>query len=121
MGVPSSSLMSAMNYTVHTIMYFYFCASQYTRALSFLRMPIMLMQLTQMAAGIAIIVSTYIYTKHDSRGCSDAYSDYYFVYCGIMYGSYFVLFGKMYLDTFVFKTRRQVRSMPDTQPAKKAL
>merc|ERR1711998_584581 len=94
-----------MNYSVHAIMYFYFATSQYTRALSFLRKPIMSFQLGQMAVGMLIVGATFYYSR-SPLGCTSAYTNEYFVYCGIMYASYFVLFGKMYLDTFVFKTRK---------------
>merc|ERR1711977_433464 len=47
-ALPSCGPMAAMNYSVHGIMYFYFAVSGYTRAFSFLRLPVMLMQLSQM-------------------------------------------------------------------------
>jgi len=54
-ALPSCGPMAAMNYSVHGIMYFYFAVSGYTRAFSFLRLPVMLMQLSQMAVGLVIV------------------------------------------------------------------
>merc|ERR1719231_2007268 len=88
-------------------MYWYFAVSQYTKAFHFMRLPVMLMQMSQMAVGLAIVGATYYYSKIDEsgRGCTKAYTDEYFWYCGLMYFSYLCLFGKMFVDTFILAVR----------------
>jgi elongation of very long chain fatty acids protein 6 len=100
-ATPSAVIFATMNYVVHSIMYFYFGASSYTKGLSFLRMPITMLQLGQMAFGVGLTVVTYFYAE-SSEGCSLVYEDSgFFKFCGAMYLSYFVLFTKLFHDNYI--------------------
>eukprot|EP01061_Rhynchopus_euleeides_P047101 TRINITY_DN9275_c0_g2_i1.p1 TRINITY_DN9275_c0_g2~~TRINITY_DN9275_c0_g2_i1.p1 ORF type:complete len:302 (+),score=136.68 TRINITY_DN9275_c0_g2_i1:118-906(+) len=102
---PSALTFGTMNYFVHTVMYFYFAFSQYTTLLRPLRPIITLLQLAQMVVGVTVMALSFFYTRNGD--CSATYSDTYFVSCGVMYTSYLVLFLKLFLETYVFKTRKQ--------------
>lgn len=103
-ATPVAVFMGTMNYTVHTLMYFYFGASVYTKGLSFLRMPITVLQLTQMVFGVVATLMAYYYQEFDVRGCSKRYpNSNFFAYCGLLYFSYFVLFAKLFVDNYIKK------------------
>jgi elongation of very long chain fatty acids protein 6 len=121
-ATPSAVFFGTMNYFVHSVMYFYFFASQYTKALSFMRMPITALQLTQMMIGIFVTLLAYLFDSDPSVGCSKAYKNSgFFVFCACMYGSYFVLFLKLYLDSYVFKTRKSHSHRHPAESADKTL
>lgn len=106
-ATPSAVVFGTMNYTVHSIMYFYFFASQYTKVFGFLRKPITSIQLLQMVLGVSITALAY---KYENDGgtvpCSRTYKDSgFFVFCSILYGSYLMLFAKLYYDSYIGKTR----------------
>ena len=106
-ATPSAVFFGTMNYFVHSIMYFYFFASQYTKTLSFMRLPITALQLFQMLLGIFVTLLAYFYEADPSTGCSESYKNSgFFMFCACMYGSYFLLFFKLFLDSYVFKTRK---------------
>ena len=105
-------------------MYFYFFASTYTRKLSFMRKPITLLQLTQMFFGVSATVIAYIYTA-DGLGCSKSYADgKFFLFCSMLYGSYFVLFAKLFVDNYLRKPKSKkaplVAKRDEPKPSKRA-
>eukprot|EP00672_Neobodo_designis_P021022 CAMPEP_0174833872 /NCGR_PEP_ID=MMETSP1114-20130205/4499_1 /TAXON_ID=312471 /ORGANISM="Neobodo designis, Strain CCAP 1951/1" /LENGTH=305 /DNA_ID=CAMNT_0016067771 /DNA_START=34 /DNA_END=948 /DNA_ORIENTATION=+ len=104
-ATPSAVVFATMNYCVHSVMYAYFGLSTYTRALSFLRLPITTMQLSQMFAGIALTAAAFQYANDAAGGgCSPTYVDSgFFWFCSALYGSYFVLFAKLFADNYIFK------------------
>lgn len=118
-ATPSAVVFGTMNYAVHTVMYFYFFASQYTSVFRFMRKPITSMQLGQMLAGVSLTVLAYWYTRYGgeqlgeegetssgSPSCSETYDKSgFFVYCLMLYGSYTLLFAKLYIDTYIKKSR----------------
>lgn len=99
-ATPTAVMFATINLTVHAIMYFYFCFSNYTKALGFMRKPITTIQLLQMVVGVSMTVVAYYYDK--TRGCSATYGDSGFYYfCSAIYGSYLVLFAKLYYDNYI--------------------
>ncbi len=101
---PVGILFITMNYFVHMVMYFYFFASQYTKKLNFMRKPITTIQILQMIFGIIFIGMIYYYDKYSDLSCSTTYKDnYFFEFCGIMYGSYCLLFMKLYYENYIKK------------------
>jgi elongation of very long chain fatty acids protein 6 len=106
-ATPSAVFFATMNYCVHAVMYFYFAASTYTRALSFLRLPITSLQLGQMVMGVALTVAAYEYSNRDG-GCSPSYAEsHFFEFCGALYGSYFVLFAHLFYKSYVSGTGKK--------------
>lgn len=123
-ATPSAVFFGTMNYTVHAVMYFYFGASQYTKALRFLRRPITALQLTQMALGVGTTVLAYLYGDNrigDGTGCSRRYTESpFFLLCFCLYGSYLVLFAKLYWDSYVSGARdKQRRAAAVPSPTRK--
>lgn len=107
-ATPSAVLFGTMNFFVHSIMYFYFFASQYTRHLGFMRKPITMLQLLQMIVGVSMTAVAYFYQSDPEVGCSATYSNSgFFIFCICLYGSYLILFFKLYLDNYVFKKKHQ--------------
>jgi elongation of very long chain fatty acids protein 6 len=106
-ATPSAVVFGTMNYSVHSVMYFYFFASQYTKAFGFLRKPITSIQLLQMVLGVGITALAYIY-ENDSNDipCSRTYKDSgFFLFCSVLYGSYLLLFAKLYYDSYIKQSR----------------
>jgi hypothetical protein len=103
-ATPSAVIFGTVNYTVHTIMYFYFFASTYTKSLGFMRMPITSMQLSQMVVGCVIVMYSYYQAYYTPEGCSKSYTaTHYFVLCFGIYGSYFVLFAQLFYNSYIKK------------------
>ena len=146
-ALPTSLLVGVMNYCVHSIMYFYFgmmgsisvvdrlsggrgsggrrgplelLNSLLLKPLcTVLRMPITVIQLSQMVLGCIITYFAYIYTyrtaAHSSTSghaageasraahtCSPAYNDsYYFELTATLYCSYLLLFSKLFIDSYL--------------------
>ena len=95
-ATPNAMLFGTLNYIVHSVMYTYFAVSCYSGILSPIRKLITLLQLSQMAIGLALNVYTYYLVQNGT--CSETYSPTYFMACSMLYASYFVLFLKLYLD-----------------------
>jgi elongation of very long chain fatty acids protein 6 len=113
-AIPTSVFFATINYCVHAIMYFYFGASIYTKKLGFLRKPITSLQLAQMAFGVSLTFIAYLYTSGilGDGNCSDSYrQSHFFISCTGLYGSYFVLFLKLYIDSYVKKTDRRSKKV----------
>lgn len=106
-ATPSAVLFGTMNYAVHSVMYFYFFASQYTHAFAFMRQPITSMQLLQMVVGVGVTVTAYVFDG-DAKGCSRTYRESgFFTFCLVLYGSYMLLFAKLYYDTYIGGSRQR--------------
>ena len=111
-ATPTAVFFGTMNYSVHSVMYFYFFASTYTRKLSFMRKPITFFQLAQMFFGVSATAVAYVFS-HDGQGCSKSYEDgQFFFFCSMIYGSYFILFAKLYVDNYLRKKPAKKASLP---------
>ncbi|CUG00463.1 membrane-associated protein, putative [Bodo saltans] len=108
-ATPSAVVFGTMNYCVHSVMYFYFFASQYTKAFGFLRKPITSIQLMQMVLGVSITAFAYVYENDAGNAetpCSRTYKDSgFYLFCFVLYGSYLLLFAKLYYDSYIKKSR----------------
>lgn len=125
-ATPSAVMFGTMNYAVHSVMYFYFFASNYTKALQFLRKPITSIQLLQMVAGVTITALAYTYSYYGDGngvggGCSSTYvTSGFFTFCFVLYGSYMVLFAKLYYDSYLStKSRRSAKAKATVVTTKK--
>lgn len=100
---PSSVIFATVNYGIHSVMYLYYGLCVYTRYLGFMRQPITTLQLSQMAIGMFITTMTGVYHWTGPPGnCSPTYiNSYFYLFHFGMYGSYFVLFLKFYIDNYV--------------------
>ena len=91
-----------MNLTVHAVMYTYYAlaALGYGRAMAKagLNKVITTIQLAQMVGGIVIIFYSTGCDKFDTNG---------FAAASVMYGSYFLLFGKLFIDKYVYPKKRE--------------
>eukprot|EP01060_Flectonema_neradi_P034143 TRINITY_DN5905_c2_g1_i1.p1 TRINITY_DN5905_c2_g1~~TRINITY_DN5905_c2_g1_i1.p1 ORF type:complete len:281 (+),score=35.99 TRINITY_DN5905_c2_g1_i1:66-908(+) len=108
-ATPNAMLFGTLNYIVHSVMYTYFAVSCYSGILSPIRKLITLLQLSQMAIGFSLNIYTY-YLVNVVGNCSETYSPTYFTACGLLYASYFVLFLKLYLDSYSRKNSRKPKT-----------
>ena len=87
---------ASMNLTVHAIMYTYYglAAMGYGRAMAKrgLNKVITTIQLAQMVGGIVILFYSTGCDKFDTNG---------FAAASVMYGSYLLLFGKLFIDKYI--------------------
>jgi hypothetical protein len=98
-ATPSAVMFGTMNYAVHSVMYFYFFASPYWN-MRILRQPITALQVGQMVVGLAVVAAALWFQSHG--GCSATYSDSgFFGWCALLYGSYTILFVKLYYNLYV--------------------
>lgn len=100
----------AMNYSVHAIMYGYFCATALKAVPDwFPRWLITVAQISQM------VVGTYICTQSalklaSGESCAVQEEN---VYAGVlMYGSYLLLFVQFFIDNFIFKKKKSAIKAP---------
>lgn len=106
-----------MNYTVHAVMYGYYAgmtASSWTRAVvSPCGKLITTMQLLQMIGGMLVIISTYVFIVRDASMAATCHvTTRNMAWCGVMYLTYFVLFGKLFYDYYLSpggKKNRQLK------------
>ena len=97
---------ASMNLTVHAIMYTYYglAAMGYGRGMTKrgLNKVITTIQLAQMVGGIVILFYSTGCDKFDTNG---------FAAASVMYGSYLLLFGKLFIDKYIYpKPRKQESS-----------
>jgi len=94
---------ASMNYTVHSIMYFYFgltqCGPAGRKFAKNFAMLITSMQLLQMVVGIIVTVSSVVY---HASGATCYVSLVNSAFGLVMYASYFVLFLQLFLNHYVF-------------------
>ena len=102
---PSGSVFTGMNLCVHTIMYAYYAATYFGRLPNSLRVVITSLQLLQMVVGVAAVVT--------HLGCETTEGDLLrnSQWALAMYFSYFVLFAKLFYDSYMVKT-------PSSKPKK---
>eukprot|EP01001_Neometanema_parovale_P008450 NODE_4728_length_1025_cov_122.586475_g4524_i0.p1 GENE.NODE_4728_length_1025_cov_122.586475_g4524_i0~~NODE_4728_length_1025_cov_122.586475_g4524_i0.p1 ORF type:complete len:271 (-),score=46.63 NODE_4728_length_1025_cov_122.586475_g4524_i0:157-969(-) len=108
-AIPTAPLFATMNYGVHSIMYFYFGVSQYTKALNVFRQPITCLQLVQMVFGM-LFTAMSGYHHFTTGDCTKVYlTTHYYEWNMALYGSYFLLFAKLYYDNYVAKKKRKTK------------
>lgn len=97
-------LFMLMNYTVHSIMYTYYAlASIGIRAPRIVSMSITTMQILQMVGGLAAVL--YVRSQLLTGNACDVRQE--IITSGLlMYGSYFILFVKFFINAYVFKKKR---------------
>jgi elongation of very long chain fatty acids protein 6 len=105
---PHGLIFCAMNYTVHSIMYFYyFLMAANAKPKAFNAVYITVLQISQMVVGVACTVAGCYYLwfdpKYDTKGCSLTPANN--VAALIMYGSYLALFLEFFLKRFGAKTK----------------
>lgn len=105
---------ACINYGVHAIMYTYYSFTQYSPAGKEFVRPfaphIMKIQIIQMVAGLFIIVANGFFAYQDPEGCP--YHNWSNTIMGfLMYVSYFLLFGQLYLNRFMKKKRQEKAEM----------
>ena len=101
---PAGILFCVMNYTVHSIMYFYyFLMAARCKPKWFNAVWITLLQIAQMVAGVAAtIVTNYLFFVKQSENCYINRANS--VAALVMYGSYLVLFFQFFLGRYSIKT-----------------
>ena len=102
---PQALYFVAMNYTVHAVMYGYYCLMALRMKPKWLP-PIVItfMQLSQMVVGVGVQIASMI--KHAySPSCPTNFENVFAG--GIMYASYFGLFFKFLVDRFIVGPRRK--------------
>ncbi|CAJ1019654.1 GNS1/SUR4 family, putative [Leishmania lindenbergi] len=102
--IPSGIWFAAMNYFVHSIMYFYYflCSLGLRKVIRPFAPFITAAQLLQMIAGTAIVLYTFYYSYISERGCN---ADRRTIRMGVgMYGSYFVLFATLFARLYIKKS-----------------
>jgi len=95
----------AMNYSVHTVMYGYYCLMALRIASGVPPILITAAQISQMIVGVAVqaFASYKFLTQSDGEKCFVNGTN--LVAGGLMYASYFVLFAKFAADRYYFKPR----------------
>merc|ERR1711871_623123 len=118
-GSVIGSWMACMNYTVHAVMYTYYCLN-YVGLRSYLRIlrPFITgLQLAQMVAGILIVAGAH-YFNGQPGGCPHV-TDSSIFYGGLMYFSYFLLFLEFFWKNYVSKPTKKsdAPSSPESNEA----
>ena len=97
--------MTAMNFTVHAVMYgYYFLMAMKMKPKWFNPMWITFMQIAQMIGGCVVTVLAYQFYKKDSN-C--AINDGVIISGFLMYGSYLYLFCQFFVGRFMVKQTKQ--------------
>merc|ERR1712050_563241 len=97
---------AAMNYSVHSVMYGYFAtaATKYRKYVAPFAIFITLGQLAQMLVGMFVTIKAVMY---QDQGHECHVNKTNSVLGLTMYFSYFVLFGKLFVDNYVTQTRKR--------------
>jgi len=97
---------AAMNYSVHSVMYGYFAvvATKYRKYVAPFAIFITVAQLAQMLVGMFVTVKAVMY---QDQGHECHVNKTNSVLGLTMYFSYFVLFGKLFVDNYVTQTRKR--------------
>merc|ERR1719277_1727671 len=105
---------AAMNYSVHSVRYGYFAivATKYRRYVAPFAIFITLAQLAQMLVGMFVTIKAVMY-QDQGHGCHVNKTNS--VLGLTMYFSYFVLFGKLFVDNYVTQTRKRPRGVVERQ------
>jgi hypothetical protein len=90
----------AMNYSVHALMYGYFCLQTVNKVpKNFPTYLITIMQISQMFVGTFVCVSCWYYYSYTAEPCHNDFTN--LIAGGMMYGSYFYLFVKFAVTRFL--------------------
>jgi hypothetical protein len=104
----------AMNYSVHAIMYGYFCLQTINKVpKNFPTYIITIFQITQMFVGTFVCVSCWYYYSYTTEPCHNDFTN--LVAGGLMYGSYLYLFVKFAITRFIFPPPRQAKDSKKTK------
>lgn len=101
--IPAGIYFAAMNYAVHTVMYFYYFLAAVLPKPPRWATYVTIFQLSQMVVGIYITVQSLLTYRNGIKNC-----DCYVVNlqaAGIMYLSYFLLFAKFFVERYFFKSK----------------
>ena len=99
---PQALYFVAMNYSVHAVMYAYYCLKALKIKPPIPDKAITTIQILQMVVGTAIQCSSmYFYSKDEGASCKVDYSN--LVAGALMYGSYFCLFFKFAIERYFKK------------------
>ena len=98
----------AMNFFVHSVMYSYYFMMSLPGPTRMIAKPfaplITILQIAQMVMGLVIVVAVHI-SKAEPQGCPGN-PDVIMRAALVMYASYFILFAKFFLDSYVFKKKK---------------
>jgi len=112
---------ASMNYTVHSIMYFYFgltqCGPIGRRIAKKFSIAVTLLQLAQMIMGIVVTVASVVYHYH-GESCYVSLANSIIAF--IMYASYFVLFAKLFRDHYMVAKKPEGNTGKQPLPLSKA-
>merc|ERR1719391_827900 len=105
---------AAMNYSVHSVMYGYFAvvATKHRKYVAPFAIFITIAQLAQMLVGMFVTVKAVMY---QDQGHECHVNKTNSVLGLTMYFSYFVLFGKLFVDNYVTQTRKRPRGVVERQ------
>jgi elongation of very long chain fatty acids protein 6 len=103
---PHGLIFCAMNYTVHSIMYFYyFLMAVNAKPKAFKAIYITMLQISQMIVGVAVTIAGCYFLwfdpKYDTKNCSLTKTNN--IAALVMYGSYLALFLEFFLIRFMQK------------------
>mmetsp|Transcript_3335 Transcript_3335/g.7823 ORF Transcript_3335/g.7823 Transcript_3335/m.7823 type:complete len:283 (-) Transcript_3335:71-919(-) len=101
-----NAFFSGMNLVVHSVMYSWYAATRTGwRSPKPLMMLVTVLQLLQMIGGVfAIYIS--IYGNHPACGKWIEEEPYGVYACTFMYTSYLILFGKLFVENYIFKKKK---------------
>lgn len=113
---------AAMNYSVHSVMYGYFAvaATSYRKYVAPYAIFITLAQLVQMLVGMFVTAKAVMYQMADEECHVNRTNSFLGM---LMYASYFVLFGVLFMENYVWGTKKTgsagaERAMKQELPAK---
>ena len=110
---PQALYFVAMNYSVHAVMYGYYCLMALRMKPKWLPpIVITLMQLSQMVVGTAVQIASMVkyYTADEPGGAACPVNKENMIAGGIMYASYFALFFKFMIERFVLDPRKKAQA-----------
>jgi elongation of very long chain fatty acids protein 6 len=105
-GAGSGLYFVAMNFTVHALMYGYYCLQSLGLCpKSFPAVIITISQIAQMLVGTAVCISAWYFTLRDGASCHNDMSN--LVAGGLMYGSYLYLFVEFAIRRYIQAPKRK--------------
>ena len=107
---PQALYFVAMNYSVHAVMYGYYCLMALRMKPKWLPpIAITIMQLSQMVVGVAVQIASMIqyYSADEPGGAACPVNKENMIAGGLMYASYFALFFQFMVERFVLMPRRK--------------
>jgi elongation of very long chain fatty acids protein 6 len=95
-----------MNAFIHTVMYFYYFLTSIRIDPSFMAMPLTIGQISQMFIGIAIVGTWAKLYYVDEYKCMCDEPEILVFSCALMYGSYFFLFVKFFIERYILGKKK---------------